>query len=481
MSATHLDIARQRLLAPAGIDESDLNKVFGQLLGHAVDSGDLYFQSTRFESWVLEDGIVKEGTHSIEQGAGVRAISGDKTGFAYSDEIVMPALLQASSAARAIARHGKEGKLQAWHTHNENLLYPAIDPLDRMTADDKVALLNQLDAEARQQDPRVKEVIVSLAGVHEVMMVAVSDGTLAADVRPLVRCNVTVIVEQDGRREQAGSGGGGRSDYAFFVEEDRARGYAREAVRQALVNLEAVDAPAGTLPVVLGPGWPGILLHEAIGHGLEGDFNRKGTSAFSGMVGQQVASSLCTVVDDGTLGGRRGSLNVDDEGTPGQNTVLIENGILKGYMQDRMNAGLMGVRSTGNGRRESYAHLPMPRMTNTCMLAGEHDPQEIIASVDRGLYAVNFGGGQVDITSGKFVFSASEAYLIENGKVTRPVKGATLIGNGPDVLKRVSMLGNDMQLDPGVGTCGKEGQSVPVGVGQPTMLIDELTVGGTSA
>jgi len=481
MSATNLDIARQRLLAPAGIDEGDLNKVFGQLLGHAVDSGDLYFQSTRFESWVLEDGIVKEGTHSIEQGAGVRAISGDKTGFAYSDEIVMPALLQASSAARAIARHGKEGKLQAWHTHNESLLYPAIDPLDRMTADDKVALLNELDAEARQQDPRVKQVIVSLAGVHEVMMVAVSDGTLAADVRPLVRCNVTVIVEQDGRREQAGSGGGGRSDYAFFVEQDRARGYAREAVRQALVNLEAVDAPAGTLPVVLGPGWPGILLHEAIGHGLEGDFNRKGTSAFSGMVGQQVASPLCTVVDDGTLGGRRGSLNVDDEGTPGQNTVLIENGILKGYMQDRMNAGLMGVRSTGNGRRESYAHLPMPRMTNTCMLAGKHDPQEIIASVDRGLYAVNFGGGQVDITSGKFVFSASEAYLIENGKVTRPVKGATLIGNGPDVLKRVSMLGNDMQLDPGVGTCGKEGQSVPVGVGQPTMLIDELTVGGTSA
>ena len=481
MSATHLDIARQRLLVPAGIDEADLNKVFGQLLGHAVDSGDLYFQSTRYESWVLEDSIVKEGTHSIEQGAGVRAISGDKTGFAYSDEIVMPALLQASTAARAIARHGKEGKLQAWHTSSENLLYPAIDPLERMTADDKVALLRQLDAEARQQDPCVKEVIVSLAGVHEVMMVAVSDGTLAADVRPLVRCNVTVIVEQNGRREQASSGGGGRSDYGFFIEEDRASGYAREAVRQALVNLEAVAAPAGTLPVELGPGWPGILLHEAIGHGLEGDFNRKGTSAFSGMVGQQVASPLCTVVDDGTLSGRRGSLNVDDEGTPGQNTVLIENGILKGYMQDRMNAGLMGVSSTGNGRRESYAHLPMPRMTNTCMLAGEHDPREIIASVDRGIFAVNFAGGQVDITSGKFVFSASEAYLIEKGKVTRPLKGATLIGNGPDVLKRVSMLGNDMQLDSGVGTCGKEGQSVPVGVGQPTMLIDELTVGGTSA
>jgi TldD protein len=481
MSNTHLDIARQRLLAPAGMDEGDLDRVFGELLGHAVDSGDLYFQSTRFESWVLEDGIVKEGTHSIEQGAGVRAISGDKTGFAYSDEIMMPALLQASTAARAIARHGNEGKLQAWRTAGENLLYPAIDPLDRMTADDKVALLRRIDAEAREQDARVREVIVSLAGVHEVMMVAASDGTLAADVRPLVRCNVTVIVEQDGRREQASSGGGGRSDYSFFIDENRASGYASEAVRQALVNLEAVDAPAGTLPVVLGPGWPGILLHEAIGHGLEGDFNRKGTSAFSGMVGQQVASALCTVVDDGTLSGRRGSLNVDDEGTPAQNTVLIENGILKGYMQDRMNAGLMGVSTTGNGRRESYAHLPMPRMTNTYMHAGPHDPQEIIASVDRGLYAVNFGGGQVDITSGKFVFSASEAYLIEKGRVTAPVKGATLIGNGPDVLKRVSMLGNDMRLDPGVGTCGKEGQSVPVGVGQPTMLIDELTVGGTSA
>jgi TldD protein len=481
MSQSNLDIARQRLLAPAGIDENDLNKVFGSLLGHAVDSGDLYFQSTRYESWVLEDGIVKEGTHSIEQGAGVRAVSGDKTGFAYSDEILMPALLQASGAARAIAKHGSEGKLQAWHARDQQLLYPALDPLERMSADDKVSLLKQLDAEARQQDSRVKEVIVSLAGVHEVVMVAVSDGTLAADVRPLVRCNVTVIVEQEGRREQASSGGGGRSDYGFFLDEDRAKGYAREAVRQALVNLDAVAAPAGSMPVVLGPGWPGILLHEAIGHGLEGDFNRKGTSAFAGMVGQQVASPLCTVVDDGTISGRRGSLNVDDEGIESQNTVLIENGILKGYMQDRMNAGLMGVSSTGNGRRESYAHLPMPRMTNTYMLAGEHDPQEIIASVDKGIYAVNFGGGQVDITSGKFVFSASEAYLIEKGKVTRPVKGATLIGNGPEVLKHVSMLGNDLQLDSGVGTCGKEGQSVPVGVGQPTMLIDKLTVGGTSS
>ena len=476
-----LDTAENTLLTQRGLELNDVQKTLDQLILPSIDQADLYFQSSHSESWVLEDGIVREGSHSIDQGVGVRAISGEKTGFAYSDEIMMPALLQASTAARAIARHGNEGKLQAWRTAGENLLYPAIDPLDRMTADDKVALLKGIDAEARQQDPRVKEVIVSLAGVHEVMMVAASDGTLAADVRPLVRCNVTVMVEQDGRREQASSGGGGRTDYSFFIDENRASGYASEAVRQALVNLEAVDAPAGTLPVVLGPGWPGILLHEAIGHGLEGDFNRKGTSAFSGMIGQQVASPLCTVVDDGTLSGRRGSLNVDDEGTPAQNTVLIENGILKGYMQDRMNAGLMGVSATGNGRRESYAHLPMPRMTNTYMHAGPHDPEEIIASVDKGLYAVNFGGGQVDITSGKFVFSASEAYLIENGKVTAPVKGATLIGNGPDVLKRVSMLGNDLRLDPGVGTCGKEGQSVPVGVGQPTMLIDELTVGGTSA
>ncbi|MGD2111807.1 MAG: metalloprotease TldD [Gammaproteobacteria bacterium] len=474
-----LEIARERLLAPAGIDDSDLESVFGRLLGHAVDGGDVYFQSTRYESWVLEDGIVKEGTHNIEQGAGVRAISGDQTGFAYSDEIVMPALLQASTAARAIAGRGQASRLQAWQARGQNRLYAAIDPLDHLSADAKVELLRDLDAEARRQDPRVKEVVVSLAGVHEVMLVAVSDGTLAADVRPLVRCNVTAIVEQGGRREQGSAGGGGRTDYRFFLDGGRARGYAHEAVRQALVNLEAVDAPAGTLPVVLGPGWPGILLHEAIGHGLEGDFNRKGTSAFAGRIGQQVASKLCTVVDDGTLPGRRGSLNVDDEGTPAQHTVLIENGILKGYMQDRMNAGLMGVTPTGNGRRESYAHLPMPRMTNTYMLAGESEPEDIIRAVNRGLYAVNFGGGQVDITSGKFVFSASEAYLIENGRVTRPVKGATLIGNGPDVLKHVSRLGNDLQLDSGVGTCGKEGQSVPVGVGQPTMLVDELTVGGT--
>jgi len=479
--ATNLDIARERLLVPAGLDEQALDRVFGKLLGHAVDSGDIYLQSTRYESWLLEDGIVKEGAHSIEQGAGVRAISGDKTGFAYSDEILMPALLEASQAARAIAGRGEAGRLQAWRRGEANILYPALDPLEGMTADQKVALLRRVDAEARRQDPRVTEVMVSLAGVHEVMMVAVSDGTLAADVRPLIRFNVNVIVEQDGRREQGNAGGGGRTEYGYFVEEERALDYAREAVRQALVNLEAVDAPAGAMPVVLGPGWPGILLHEAIGHGLEGDFNRKGTSAFSGRVGQQVASPLCTVVDDGTLSGRRGSLNVDDEGIRTQRTVLIEKGVLKGYMQDRLNAGLMGVAPTGNGRRESYAHLPLPRMTNTYMLAGESDPQDIIGSVKKGLYAVNFGGGQVDITSGKFVFTASEAYLIENGTVTRPVKGATLIGNGPDVLKRVSMVGSDLQLDSGVGTCGKDGQSVPVGVGQPTLLIDELTVGGTGA
>jgi len=476
-----LALAEQRLLEPAGIGENELNKVLDCMLGHAVDSGDLYFQSTNFESWALEDGIVKEGSYSIEKGVGVRAISGEKTGFAYSDEIVMPALEQASSAARAIARSGRQGNLCAWQPTGEAGLYQPLDPLSTLTADDKVALLRQIDAEARKQDSRVQQVIVSLAGVHETVLVAGSDGTLAGDVRPLVRLNVSVIVEQKGRREQGSSGGGGRGGYDILLEGDSAFGHAREAVRQALLNLEAVDAPADNMTVVLGPGWPGVLLHEAIGHGLEGDFNRKGTSAFAGRMGETVASTLCTVVDDGTLPGRRGSLNIDDEGTESQYTVLIEDGILKGYMQDKLNAQLMGTASTGNGRRESYAHLPMPRMTNTYMLPGESDPQEILASVDKGLYAVNFGGGQVDITSGKFVFSASEAYLIEGGKLTRPVKGATLIGNGPDVLTRVSMVGNDLQLDAGVGTCGKEGQSVPVGVGQPTLRVDGLTVGGTNA
>lgn len=477
---SYLDTANDILLSPTGLAENDLQNVLDQMMGNSINRADLYFQTSRHESWVLEDGIVKEGNYNIEQGVGVRAISGEKTGFAYSDEIVLPALNQAANAAKTIARAGQQSSMQAWKKNETHQLYLPVDPLHTLTADDKIDLLRQVDAEARKQDPRIKQVIVSLVGVHEVVLVASSDGTLNADVRPLVRMNVTVIAEKGDNREQASSGGGGRVGYEYFIEDGRALEFAREAVRQALVNLDAVAAPAGSMPVVLGPGWPGVLLHEAVGHGLEGDFNRKGSSAFSGRIGERVASPLCTVVDDGTLDNRRGSLNMDDEGTTTQQTVLIENGILKGYMQDKMNAELMGTESTGNGRRESYAHLPMPRMTNTYMLAGQHNPQEIIESVEKGLYAVNFGGGQVDITSGKFVFSTSEAYLIENGKVTRPVKGATLIGNGPDVLTRVSMLGDDLELDSGVGVCGKEGQSVPVGVGQPTMKIDSLTVGGTA-
>lgn len=480
MSTPSLDIAREALLSPYGLGESDLQTVLDQLMGHSIDYADLYFQISRHESWMLEDGIVREGHHGIEQGVGVRAASGEKTGFAYSDEIMLPALTEAADAARTIARSGRQGTVQAWQQFAGQRLYVPVDPLSSLDADQKIILLRELDAEARRQDPRVKQVVVSLAGSHEVVLVAASDGTLAADVRPLVRMNVSVIAEQGDRREQGSAGGGGRIDYSYFQQQDHALEYAREAVRQALLNLEAVPAPAGPMPVVLGPGWPGVLLHEAVGHGLEGDFNRKGSSAFSGRMGEQVASPLCTIVDDGTLPDRRGSLNMDDEGTSTQQTVLIENGILKGYMQDKLNASLMGQVSTGNGRRESYAHLPMPRMTNTYMMAGEHDPQEIIASVDKGLYAVNFGGGQVDITSGKFVFSTSEAYLIEKGKVTRPVKGATLIGNGPEVMTRVSMVGNDLALDRGVGVCGKEGQSVPVGVGQPTLKIDSITVGGTA-
>ncbi|HLW74939.1 MAG TPA: metalloprotease TldD [Gammaproteobacteria bacterium] len=474
-----LKIAEQALLSPTGLDEKQVAGLLDRLLANQVDNADLYFQLSRHESWALEDGIVKDGNHSIEQGVGVRAVAGEKTGFAYSDEIVLPALTRASDMARAIARSGGQNGLKAWNPNAPQRLYQPLDPLPTLQDADKVKLLERVDAQARRMDPRVKQVMVSLAAVHDTVLVAASDGTLAADVRPLVRFNVSVIVEQDGRREQGYAGGGGRYAYGRFLEADFALKLAREAVRQALVNLEATPAPAGTMTVVLGPGWPGILLHEAIGHGLEGDFNRKGTSAFSGKVGQKVASELCTVVDDGTLKDRRGSLNVDDEGTPSQCTTLIEKGVLKGYMQDKMNARLMGVSPTGNGRRESFAHLPMPRMTNTYMLPGPHDPEEIIRSVKRGLYAVNFGGGQVDITNGKFVFSASEAYLIEDGKVTRPVRGASLIGNGPDVLTRVSMVGNDLKLDEGVGTCGKEGQSVPVGVGQPTLRIDGITVGGT--
>ncbi|MES9836364.1 MAG: metalloprotease TldD [Candidatus Thiodiazotropha sp.] len=474
-----IQIAQQTILSPVGLAAQDLDRMLGELTGKGVDAADLYFQSSRLESWVLEDGIIKEGAHNIEQGAGIRVISGEKTGFAYSDELQLPTLQEAARAARAITRSGAEQSVRITGVPISRQLYAAINPLPTLDEVEKVELLRQLDREARNQDPRVKEVIVSLVAAHDVVLVAAIDGTLCADVRPLVRLNVHVIAERGSRREQGSSGGGARESLDYFMQQERGLGYAREAVRQALVNLEAVDAPAGSMPVVLGPGWPGVLLHEAVGHGLEGDFNRKGTSAFSGRIGEQVAAACCTVVDDGTLPGRRGSLTIDDEGTPGQNTVLIENGILKGYMQDKHNASLMKVDTTGNGRRESYAHLPMPRMTNTYMLPGEQDPEEIIGSVDRGLYAVNFGGGQVDITSGRFVFSASEAYLIEKGKVTRPVKGATLIGNGPETMTRVSMVGNDLKLDAGVGVCGKEGQSVPVGVGQPTLKVDELIVGGT--
>lgn len=479
MADSTLQIARGTILEPAGLDERHIQELLDGIMGRAVDAADIYFQYSRHESWTVEDGIVKDGSHGVDQGAGIRAMSGEKTGFAYSDEIILPALTQASQAARSIARRGQQGSVQAWRRGAGDMLYEPIDPLDTLRDDDKVALLEQLDKDVRTLDPRISQVVINLIGVHDVMLVAAADGTFSADVRPLVRMNVSVIVEDNGRREQGFAGGGGRFGYEWFQEEGRCIDFGREAVRQALVNLDADEAPAGTMTVVLGPGWPGVLLHEAIGHGLEGDFNRRGTSAFTGRIGEQVASPLCTVVDDGTLPGRRGSLNVDDEGTPSECTTLIDGGVLAGYMQDKMNARLMGQKPTGNGRRESFAHLPMPRMTNTYMLPGPHDPDEIIASVDKGLYASNFGGGQVDITSGKFVFSASEAYLIEDGKVTRPVKGATLIGNGPDVLTRVSMVGDDLELDAGVGVCGKDGQSVPVGVGQPTLRVDGLTVGGT--
>ncbi len=474
-------LAREGLLAPAGIAENDLERLFTQLASTGVDQADIYFQSSRRESWSLEGGLVKEGSYSIARGAGLRAVSGEKTGFAYSDELAMPSLEEAARAARAIARRGQSGRVRVAPGTAVPALYPTDDPLGSLDDTAKIELLQRVEAEARARDPRVAEVMASLAAAHDLILVVDQDGRLAADVRPMVRLYVQVIAKDGDRHEQGSSGGGGRHGYAWFLEQDRALGFAREAVRQALVNLEAEEAPAGQMTVVLGPGWPGVLLHEAIGHGLEGDFNRKATSAFSGRIGERVAAPGCTVVDDATLPGRRGSLNIDDEGTPGQRTPLIEDGILAGYMQDRMNARLMGTVSTGNGRRESYAHLPMPRMTNTYMLPGPYDPGEILASVERGLYAVNFGGGQVDITSGKFVFSASEAYLIEGGRVTRPVKGATLIGNGPDVLTRVSMVGNDLALDQGVGVCGKDGQSVPVGVGQPTLRVDGLTVGGTEA
>ena len=473
-------LAEQRLLAPGALDPAALQRVFAQLMGPQVDAADLYFQHSRAESWMLEDGIVKDGQHSIEQGVGVRAISGEKTGFAYSDDIVLPQLLTAAAAARAIARSGG-GAGMPLALCEPRRLYPAIDPIESIDTERKLVVLRELDAYCRARDPRVKQVIVSVAAGLDTVLVAASDGTLAADVRPLVRLNVQVIAEADGRREQGYAGGGGRYSLEELLAGERPRRLADEAVRSALVNLEAVPAPAGSMTVVLGPGWPGVMLHEAVGHGLEGDFNRKGTSAFSGRLGQRVAARGVTVVDDGTLPGRRGSLSVDDEGTPTHCTTLIEDGVLVGYMQDRLNARLMGMAPTGNGRRESFAHLPMPRMTNTYMRAGTHSHEEIIRSVKKGLYAANFGGGQVDITSGKFVFSASEAYLIEDGRITAPVKGATLIGNGPEAMTRIGMIGNDLALDEGVGVCGKDGQSVPVGVGQPTLRIDAMTVGGTAA
>ncbi|MFA3762672.1 metalloprotease TldD [Yersinia sp. 2544 StPb PI] len=479
-----LSFVSEQLLAANKLNHQDLFSVLGQLSERRLDYADLYFQSSYHEAWVLEDSIIKDGSYNIDQGVGVRAVSGEKTGFAYADQITLNALQQSAHAARSIVRDNGNGKVHTLGEIHYQALYPLLDPLQSLSREDKIALLHRVDKVARAADKRVQEVSASLTGVYEQILVAATDGTLAADVRPLVRLSVSVLVEDNGKRERGASGGGGRFGYDYFLEtvdgEVRADNFANEAVRMALVNLSAVAAPAGAMPVVLGAGWPGVLLHEAVGHGLEGDFNRRGSSVFSGQMGKLVASELCTVVDDGTMQGRRGSLAIDDEGVPGQYNVLIENGILKGYMQDKLNARLMGVAPTGNGRRESYAHLPMPRMTNTYMLAGKSTPEEIIASVEYGLYAPNFGGGQVDITSGKFVFSTSEAYLIEKGKITRAVKGATLIGSGIEAMQQISMVGNDLALDKGVGVCGKEGQSLPVGVGQPTLKLDNLTVGGTA-
>lgn len=480
-----MNSVEKSLLSDSHIDDELLAKTLNSMMGRQVDYADLYFQASQHESWVLEDGIVKEGSYNIERGVGVRAISGEKTGFAYSDDISPEALQKAADAAKGIADSGTGATVKAFSRQSPIQVYQSVEPLGSLTQEQKIDLLHQVEAHARQVDSRVTQVIASISGVYETILVSASDGTYGSDIRPLVRLNCSVLVEDNGKRERASAGGGARTDYSYFFDieegDNKARylRYAEEAVRQALVNLVAIEAPAGTFPVVLGAGWPGVLLHEAVGHGLEGDFNRKGSSAFSGKVGQQVTSELCTIVDDGTLANRRGSVSIDDEGTPGQYNTLIENGILKGYMQDKHNASLMGVKPTGNGRRESYAHLPMPRMTNTYMLAGQSSPEDIIKSVKKGIYAPNFAGGQVDITSGKFVFTSSEAYLIEDGKITSPVKGATLIGNGPEAMKKISMVGNDLKLDAGVGVCGKDGQSVPVGVGQPTLKIDEMTIGGT--
>jgi TldD protein len=473
------------LLTQSGLDQQNLSQLLDLILDHNVDFADLYFQLSQHESWVFEDGIIKDGSYNIEKGVGVRAISGEKTGFAYSDEISLQALNDACLASRSIVKHGGKATTKIFTESKNKSLYTTNNPLLNMPDAEKVDLLKKVDNYIRKQAPEASQVSVSLTGVYEEILIAASDGTLATDVRPLIRLNCSVLLEKDGKRERGGSGAGGRRTYDFFTQatdtgQIRYEQIADQAIHMARINLAAIAAPAGAMPVVLGSGWPGVLLHEAVGHGLEGDFNRKGASTFSGRMGQQVASKGVTVVDDGTMLDRRGSLSIDDEGTPTQRNVLIEDGILTGYMQDKHNAGLMGLKPTGNGRRESYAHLPMPRMTNTYMLGGEFSPQEIISSVKKGIYAPNFGGGQVDITSGKFVFSTSEAYLIENGKITQPIKGATLIGNGPESMQKISMIGNDMSLDAGVGVCGKDGQSVPVGVGQPTLKVDEMTVGGTS-
>ncbi|MCU5781950.1 TldD protein [Alcanivorax balearicus MACL04] len=480
ISDERFTLAADILLTPAELAPDQLQALLGGKLAGQADYADIYFQHSRHEAWVLEDGLVRDASFNLERGAGVRIVSGDKTGFAYSDDISLDTLTQAGNAAAAIGRQGSSKAVRVKGGRAMTERYAPLDPLPVWSSERKVAVLQEMDRLARSLDPAVKEVTVSLSGVQDVILVAATDGTLAADVRPLVRFNISVIAERNGRRERGSAGGGGRVSYQWLEQDGRMESWARDAVRQALVNLEAAPAPAGTMPVVLGPGWPGVLLHEAVGHGLEGDFNRKGTSMFASRMGQKVASDLCTVVDDGTLPDRRGSLTVDDEGTPSGYNVLIEKGVLTGYMQDKTNARLMGVAPTGNGRRESYAHLPMPRMTNTYMLPGESDPEEILASLDRGIYAVNFGGGQVDITSGRFVFSTSEAYLVEKGKIVCPVKGATLIGSGAEVMSRISMVGNDLALDTGIGVCGKEGQSVPVGVGQPTLRVDSLTVGGTA-
>ena len=481
-----LAIAQQLMLDPFGLTEATLQQALSSIREHRVDDADLYFQTTRHEGWSLEEGIVKSGSFSIDQGVGVRAVAGEKTAFAYSDELSAESLLDAARTVRTIAAAGQDRRVKLARppkVAGSRILYAPTDPIATLDSTQKVALLEKVEKLARAKDPRIVQVMASLGAEYDVVLVARADGTRAADVRPLVRLNVTVIAEQtvDGqqRREVGSSGGGGRFGLGYFTEPIIAD-YVQKAVDAALTNLESRPALAGEMTVVLGPGWPGVLLHEAVGHGLEGDFNRKGSSTFSGRIGQRVAAKGVTVLDDGTIADRRGSLNVDDEGNASQRNVLIEDGILRGYIQDSLNARLMGVKPTGNGRRESYAHLPMPRMTNTYMLAGTRTKEEIVASIKRGLYATNFGGGQVDITSGKFVFSASEAYWVENGKILYPVKGATIVGNGPEAMNRVSMIGNDLELDPGVGVCGKDGQSVPVGVGQPTLRLERLTVGGTA-